>query len=122
MTTAAIARGGRGLVTDGLARDLNRIELMRPVFPVFATGAIPTSGKGRFGIREFDVPVWCGGITVQPGDFILGDLDGVIVIPRGIALSVISKSEERLRTEGKVREAFQKRKPIAGVMKKYKVG
>jgi 4-hydroxy-4-methyl-2-oxoglutarate aldolase len=122
MTTAAMARGGRGLVTDGLARDLNRIESMRPVFPVFAAGATPTSGKGRFGIREFDVPVWCGGVPVQPGDFILGDLDGVIVIPRAIAPDVIGKSEERLTTEDKVRDAFQKRKPVAEIMKKYQVG
>jgi regulator of RNase E activity RraA len=122
MTTAAMARGGRGLVTDGLARDLDRIESMRPVFPVFAAGAIPTSGKGRFGIRDYDVPVWCAGVTVQPGDYILGDLDGVVVIPKVIAPEVISKSEERLRTEDKVRDAFHKRKSIATTMKKYKVG
>ncbi|MDA4114825.1 MAG: hypothetical protein OK474_12345 [Thaumarchaeota archaeon] len=122
MTTAAMARGGRGLVTDGLARDLNRIGSMRPIFPVFAAGATPTSGKGRFGIREFNVPVWCGGVAVQPGDFVLGDLDGVIVIPRAIAPDVIAKSEERLGTEDKVRDAFQKREPVAEIMKKYKVG
>jgi 4-hydroxy-4-methyl-2-oxoglutarate aldolase len=122
MTTAAMARGGRGLVTDGLARDLNRIESMRPVFPVFAAGVIPTSGKGRFGIRDYDVPVWCAGVTVQPGDYILGDLDGVVVIPKGIAPEVISKSGERLKTEDKVRDAFQKHKAIATTMKKYKVG
>jgi 4-hydroxy-4-methyl-2-oxoglutarate aldolase len=95
---------------------------MRPVFPVFATGTIPTSGKGRFGIRDFDVPVWCGGVTVQPGDFVLGDLDGVVVIPQGIAPEVVFKSEERLSTENKVRRAFQKRAPVAEVMGKYKVG
>jgi regulator of RNase E activity RraA len=122
MTTAALARGGTGLVTDGLARDLNRIETIKPPFPVFACGATPSSGKGRFALSEYDVPVWCGGVVVHPGDYIIGDLDGVVVIPQSIASDVIARCEDRLRTEEKVRLAFQNRSPIADVMRRYKVG
>ena len=122
MSTAASTRGGAGLVTDGLARDLDRIRTIRPVFPVFSEGSTPSSGKGRFALREFDVPIWCGGVPVTPGDLILGDLDGVVVIPKDIALDVVTKSEDRLKTERTVRTAFRKKAPISDIMRRYKVG
>ena len=85
MTTAALARGGRGLVTDGLARDVSAVMAMKTVFPVFAAGTIPTSGKERFAIHSFDSPHLVRrhpGEAGRPG--ILGDMDGVVVIPKEI--------------------------------------
>jgi len=122
MANAVGARGCRGAVVDGYARDLNRLLWLKPLFPLFATGFTAADSKGRFELTDFNISIRCGGIHVRPGDFILGDYDGVIVIPQEIAEDVITKSEERAKKENMVREAFRRREPIADVIDRYKVG
>src|SRR6187431_140343 len=79
LTTAASIRGAAGCLTDGLVRDVRRIREMR--FPVFAGGIGPLDSKGRGVVMAVDVPVECGGVPIRAGDWVFGDVDGVVVIP-----------------------------------------
>ncbi len=77
-STAARARGAVGTVVDGLVRDQARIRQLG--FPVFARGSRPTDSLGRISIREHDVRLGIGGISVSPGDLVVADIDGVTVV------------------------------------------
>ncbi|MCM2532675.1 RraA family protein [Neobacillus pocheonensis] len=92
--------GASGLVVDGVIRDIVGIKALN--FPVFSKGtAVAASGKA--GVGEVNVPISCGGATVHPGDIIVGDADGVVVIPQSIEQDVLAKSLEKLKTD-QVRE------------------
>lgn len=75
-----------GMVMDGPLRDIDAISQVD--FPVYATGFTP-GGPYKEGPGEINVPISCGGIAVNPGDIILGDHDGVVVIPRTDAESLL---------------------------------
>jgi regulator of RNase E activity RraA len=79
IVTYAQHKGISGLVFDGPIRDIGAISKMS--IPVYGTGSTP-GGPFKEGPGEINVPIACGGIQVEPGDIILGDRDGVIVIPR----------------------------------------
>jgi regulator of RNase E activity RraA len=79
-----------GIVIDGPVRDID--ILSQGTLPLYATGTTP-SGPYKEGPGEVNVPISCGGIMVNPGDIILGDRDGVIVIPKDDAYSVLEKSK-----------------------------
>jgi len=121
MCTAISAKGGLGAVTDGYIRDASRILWIKPAFPVFTSGYCAADSSGRMEPTELNVPIWCGGTFVRPGDFILGDLDGVVVIPQEIAKEVISKCEEKSESEDQVRDALRRGEPFADVAAKFRV-
>src|SRR5216117_3045435 len=73
LSTAAMARGARGAVVDGLVRDVKRIQSMG--FPVYATGIKPVDSKGRGLVVGYNLTINCGGGEVFPGDLIFGDYD-----------------------------------------------
>jgi regulator of RNase E activity RraA len=102
LTTASIARGAAGCVTDGLVRDVRRIRELR--FPVFHGGIGPLDSKGRAEMMAMDVPVECGGVRVESGDYLLGDVDGVVVIPRAAAPEAIRLALEKVSAEDRTRE------------------
>ena len=78
LTVAALQRGVRGIVLDGVVRDL---EALREVdFPVFARGTCPAGPHKGF-VGRWGVPVQCGGIVVTSGDVVVGDADGVVIVP-----------------------------------------
>ncbi len=101
LSTAARARGAVGCVTDGLVRDVRMIREMK--FPVFAGGIGPLDSKGRGMVMEIDVPIACGGIRVAPGDWIFGDVDGVVVIRQGLAEEALRLALAKVEGEDKVR-------------------
>src|SRR6516162_5966694 len=72
-------RGAAGFVTDGLVRDLDDLETLG--LPVFATGVTPNSPQRR-GPGSVGLPVVCGGVSIASGDVVVGDRDGVVVVPR----------------------------------------
>lgn len=80
-----------GLVLDGPVRDVDALRAMP--LPVYATGSTP-GGPYKEGPGEINVPIACGGVSVNPGDIILGDLDGIIVIPQKDAQAVLEAAEE----------------------------
>jgi 4-hydroxy-4-methyl-2-oxoglutarate aldolase len=81
-------KGIVGLIMDGTIRDTAEIREMG--FPVFCRGANPTATQ-KTDPGEIDIPVTCAGVTVHPGDIIVGDSDGVVVIPADIAAQVVEK-------------------------------
>jgi regulator of RNase E activity RraA len=97
ISTKARHRGIAGFVVDGMIRDLPHIQALGD-FPVFARGVTPIGPLHR-GPGEINHDVSCGGIVVHPGDIIVGDLNGVVVVPRGIADELISRLEEREAAE-----------------------
>ncbi len=72
-------RGIVGFIIDGVIRDIGEIKEMR--FPVFARGVVPVPGKKEF-ISPLNRPIKCGGATVEAGDMIIADEDGVVVLPK----------------------------------------
>lgn len=91
--TKARHRGIRGYVVDGLIRDLPQIDALGDI-PVFARGITPIGPLHR-GPGEVNFAVSCGGIVVHPGDIIVGDLNGVVVIPKEIAPELYERLMER---------------------------
>lgn len=93
MTAGAWARGMAGAVLDGGVRDI--AEIRRDYdFPVIARSVSPGTTVGRFRTVAANVPVTCGGIEVNPGDLVVGDIDGVVVVPRDQADAVLTLARE----------------------------
>ncbi|EEA01586.1 Dimethylmenaquinone methyltransferase [Burkholderia sp. H160] len=94
MTTAAKVRGLAGLVIDGCVRDADLLEQIG--FPVFSRGlSIRGTGKDYGAIGWLNAPVLLGNTTVEPGDLIVGDRDGVVAVPRARASEVVAKAAQR---------------------------
>ncbi len=91
MTMASRSRGCRGAVVDGGVRDTDRILKMG--FPVFARYRSSNGMLGRFRMIGYQMPIQIGGVNIAPGDIIMADIDGVIVVPRALAVEVLEKAE-----------------------------
>ena len=96
-------RGARGAVIDGGARDIDYI--LKLGFPVFCRYRTPADVMGRWKLVSYGKEISFGSVTVRRGDFIVGDKDGVLVVPREITVQVLEKSEEVVNTENLVRKA-----------------
>jgi len=119
LSTAAKARGANGAVIDGYTRDVKRIVEMK--FPVFARGVKPVNSHGRSLVINYNVPVECGGVLVNPGEIVFGDIDGVVVIPRAVESQVVEKALEKVGGENKTREELKKGAYLCDVYRKYRV-
>lgn len=99
--TAVLARKGAGVLLDAYVRDLKVLKEMN--FPVFYKGRNPKTSKGRCEINECQIPVIFDGVTINPGDWIFGDIDGVVVIPKNIVDEVIEDALKTIKKEDDVR-------------------
>lgn len=117
LTTASMARGASGCVTDGLVRDVKQIRDMK--FPVFHGGFGPLDTKGRARMVERDTRVECGGVSIDSGDMVFGDVDGVVVIPREHEQAVLAKALEKVTGEKHTRDALRKGELLAVVFKRF---
>ena len=117
LSTAAQARGARGAVIDGFIRDIRKIVEMG--FPIFTTGISPVDSNGRGEVVAYNVPIDCGGVTVNPGDIVFGDADGVVVIPQNIEKVVIEAALEKVRGENRTRDALREGASLREVYDKY---
>ena len=102
LATAIQAKKGNGALIDGMARDLKQLREME--FPLYYRGALPTTSKGRCEVTECQVPIVIDGVTIHPGDYIFGDLDGVAIIPAAIAEQVFDEALVILSKENNVRQ------------------
>ena len=119
LTTVALKRGAAGAVIDGLSRDTRKIRHMD--FPLFLAGFCPLDSKGRTDVILNQTPILCGGVTVNPGDIIFGDYDGIVVIPSAIAEEVVEKSFEKVNSENVVRDAILGGMSATEVYEKYHI-
>jgi regulator of RNase E activity RraA len=97
-------RGVRGYIVDGGCRDTAFIR--RIGFPVFCDKATPRDIVGAWVPAAYDEPISFGQVVVRPGDHVLADCDGIVVIPAAIAGDVVAAAEDAMRTEDKVRAAI----------------
>jgi regulator of RNase E activity RraA len=119
MSNTALQKGATGCVINGGLRDSPQIlELGFPVFRVFHS---PLSAAVRWEIAEFNTPIRIGGVDIMPGDYVLGDLDGVLVLPAAVVEKVIATAEEVCRKETIVRGELQKGGSIRQLFDKYRV-
>lgn len=118
-STAAMARGARGLVLDGYVRDRRKIGEIG--FSVFATGSRPVDSMGRLTVHAYGIPIRCGGVVVKPGDLIFAESDGVVVVPAEIEEAVIAAALEKIEKEDTVRDELAKGASLAEAWKRHGV-
>ena len=117
LATAARARGGIGCVVDGSVRDAR--ELMSMEFPTFATGFSPADSFGRDEVVEQGAPIECGGVTVQPGDLVVADHDGIAVVPAEVEERVLDHALAKLDRERDMRTDLAEGLPAGEAFAKY---
>ncbi len=105
VTTATSLRGCAGAVIDGGVRDVERIVEMG--FPIFARYRSPADIRGRWRYVEAGVPIRIGDVLVRPGDWAIGDANGVVIVPGDLALEVLVEAEKVVEVENKIREELR---------------
>lgn len=111
--------GAVGLVTDGALRDVEEMEDYG--LTIFAQGTSVRAGQHRFATTVANEPVVCGGVYIRPDDIILGDRDGVIVIPSGEAADIARKAAELLGIEKEMQAYMDGGASLYDAVLKYKI-
>jgi regulator of RNase E activity RraA len=112
LTTRLKVRGAAGLVSDGCLRDSDEIGAMD--FPVYCAGPAAPLNLARHHAVDFNVPIACGGVAVYPGDLVVGDADGVTIVPRHLADEVSREALQMEELELFVTEQVQGGQPLIG--------
>ncbi|RZN14166.1 MAG: bifunctional hexulose-6-phosphate synthase/ribonuclease regulator [Methanosarcinales archaeon] len=110
---SCINKGIAGVVIDGAVRDIDDIRKLK--FPAFACNAVPNAGDPK-GMGEINVEIVCGGQTVRQGDYIVGDDNGVVVIPIERAYEIARRAVEVAKTEQRIREEIKRGKTLSQVL------
>lgn len=121
--TAARAHGAVGAVVDGGTRDCSKLMAMG--FPTFARYRNPVEAFGRWAMLEYQVPILLSGeltenVVVNPGDFIFGDLDGVLVVPKDLTMQVLTECERIVGIEDAARSEFARGDDPVKVFERHK--
>lgn len=119
LSTASKMRGANGAIIDGLIRDTQKITELE--FPVYCTGYKPVDSRGRGMVIDYDCIIEAGGVTVHPGDMIVGDRDGVVVIPQHLFEETIKIALDKARRENSTRQELLEGKLLKDVYEKYGV-
>lgn len=119
LATASRHRGARGVVADAYTRDT--LALVELGFPTFAAGIHCADSLGRIDVDEVGTRIVCGGVEVGPGDLVLGDNDGVVVIPAELGAEMVELAEAKLAGEDLVREKLAAGMPVSEAFRTYGV-
>ena len=111
-TLSCVVRGIAGVVIDGAVRDIDDIKAMN--FPVFSRAVVPNAGEPK-GMGEINAEIQCCGQTVRPGDWIIGDESGVVVIPRERAYEIARRALEVRKNEERIREEIRRGSTLSKV-------
>jgi 4-hydroxy-4-methyl-2-oxoglutarate aldolase len=117
MSTAARQRGCTGAVLDGGVRDLDFVNAMG--YPVFARFRSSATSIGRWEIKAYQVPIRIGEVLIRPGDFVFGDIDGVVIVPQELTFEVLAAAENLYAREGTMREELRRGLSIQEAYAKY---
>jgi 4-hydroxy-4-methyl-2-oxoglutarate aldolase len=118
-SAAAIGRGAAGAVCDGYVRDSEKVRAIG--FPVFAAGTRPIDYRARMEITGTDRPVVCGGVRVQPGDLVLADDDGIVVVPADVEADAVSRANDRAKRETTVLDELRGGATLRSVWTRHRV-
>jgi regulator of RNase E activity RraA len=119
LSTAAKARGARGAVVDGFVRDVNKILALG--FPVVTAGVKPVDSRGRGVVVAYNVAVECAGVIVRPGDLVVSDRDGVVVVPAAAVQQAIRLASDKASRENSSRAELMQGRYLRDVYEKYGV-
>jgi len=111
-THSCLQKGIKGIVIDGAIRDTPEIKALR--FPAFARIATPTAGEPK-GFGEIGVAVEIGGVKIHPGDWVVGDDDGVVIIPKGKVVEFANRAMDVLEKENRLRKEIQEGSTLSQV-------
>jgi 4-hydroxy-4-methyl-2-oxoglutarate aldolase len=117
MTAAAVTRGLGGAVLDAALRDVQ--ETAEAGFPIFARSVAPSTTVGRVVTVARGIPVVCGGVLVHPGDVIVADTDGVVVVPTGDAEAVLEVAREIEDIENRMVGAIREKGSIIEALREF---
>ena len=117
MGTAMSARGYAGAVIDGGVRD---VAYLRKIdFPVYATGIVPSTSVHHYRFGGSQIPIVCDGVTVNAGDIVVADSDGVVVVPRAQAQPVLALAQQMDFKEHSMYPVIEQTKSILEAVKRY---
>jgi 4-hydroxy-4-methyl-2-oxoglutarate aldolase len=119
LSTAASNQGCVGAVVDGAVRDVAQMTAMD--FVVYARGTCIRDSQHRQRVIDVDVPVEIGGVTCRPGDLLIADADGVVVVPQAIEREVLLRAWAKVHDENITRDAIRAGLPAAEAYRKYGV-
>jgi 4-hydroxy-4-methyl-2-oxoglutarate aldolase len=119
LSTAARNSGCVGVIADGAVRDLVRMRQMK--FPTFARGTVVYDSKDRQRVIDLDVPVMIDGVLFSPGDLVIADEDGVVVVPQKVEAAVVRRAWDKVHAENEVRDAIAAGMKAAAAFAKYGV-
>jgi len=117
MTLSARQRGCTGAVVDGGLRDAPFIRRLN--FPVFTDFYMPASSISRWELKEFQGVTKIGEVAIYPGDYVFGDMDGVVVIPQRLTEEIMAEAEKAVQREKKMRQALRTGMPLHEVNKRF---
>ncbi len=114
LSLASKVKGLSGVVIDGACRD---VDDSRDVgFPVFARAAVPVTARGRVMQTSFNEEIQFGGVQVHPGDLVIADHSGVVIVPKEKEEEVMTQAEALVQTETKMAEGIRAGRPVVEVM------
>jgi 3-hexulose-6-phosphate synthase/6-phospho-3-hexuloisomerase len=111
-TESCQQKGIAGVVIDGAIRDVDAIRELG--FPAYARILTPTAGEPK-GFGEIGVPVKVSGITIEPGDWIVGDASGLVRIPKAKAVEIANRAMDVLEHENRIREEIRRKSTLGEV-------
>jgi len=117
LSTRAHYLGSAGCITDGCVRDVKMIRDMG--YPVFAAGTNPMDTKYRGKMMWLDVPCIIGGVTVNSGDLVIADLDGIVFVPAGVIVPAVEGALAKVRSENRVRDELRAGASLTDVFARY---
>ncbi|MFM7843759.1 MAG: RraA family protein [Planctomycetota bacterium] len=119
LSTASRNTGCVGAIVDGAARDIAKMKAMN--FPVFARATSVYDSLHRQRVIDVDVPVEIAGVRFCPGDLVLADSDGIVVVPREVETEVLSRAWNKVHAENVVRDAIRDGMKATDAFRKYGV-
>ncbi|NQT66759.1 MAG: RraA family protein [Actinobacteria bacterium] len=117
MSNSAMKSQATGAVIDGGVRDCNAILEMN--FPVFTKFYCSATSNGRWFISNYQIPIKIGNVKINPGDFIMGDIDGVVVIPSEKTYDILLQAEDLLNSESKMSAEMKNGQTLREAYGKY---
>ena len=116
LTATARTRGAVGAVIDGFHRDTPQVLAQN--WPVFSRGRYAQDSSVRTAVANFRCAIEIGGVWIEPGDLVFGDLDGVVIVPRALEEDVVNRALEKARGEKVVRQAIESGMSATAAFKK----